>query len=404
MTTLRIATWGNPVDDSAYAKTIQELYAQFERENPGVVLEAETVPDDYVSKIVLDINAGTPPDVMMLDGASSVPFIRYHLIQDLRPYIEATHFDLSAFFPNTLAIADRGNQVFAIPQDFTPMVVYYDKTAFARNHIPEPDGSWNFQQFRDVAKKLTRAYNPGAKNRFGFAATTWMPGWVMWLWNNSGEAVSGNRRVVGVLDSPQNCQTIQFLSDLVTVDHVSPSPADQTATGVDLFANGDSAMTVGGHWSLISYKSAPINPATGKPNLDWHNLGVAPLPHNTKASHTVLYESGFAIPRGALHSDLAWKFIQFMTSRTAQMKYNSSGIAIDARKDVANARATTPLERQFLAIVPSGRPPYGSEVEGWTFAETLCQSAVEAVFSQQMTVQKALHKAAQTIQVEFSKP
>ncbi len=398
---LTIATWGDPVSTDSYTKSLNQLYKNFELDHPGVVIKREVVPDQYVSKMVLDHDAGAQADILILDAASAALFINNHLVKNLQPQVQADpNFHLQDFYPSTLAIADRGKAIYAIPQDFTPMVIYYDKSKFIKYNVPFPKDNWDFADFLKTAKALNHP-----PNCWGFVFGNWMPGWVMWLWNNGGDVLNlSTKRSLGTLNSPQNCQTFQFLNDLVNTDKVSPSPSAQNSLGIDLFANGDAAMTVSGHWSLVGYKQSPIDPKTGKPGLNWKNLGVAPMPHNTPTPQTVIYESGYAESSQCRHPKLAWEFIKYMTSYKVQMVYNQSGIAIDARKDVAEARATSNLEKEFLATVSGGRSPYGSKINNYTLVEPIGQSALEAVLTNHVPPKQALTEAAKQIDNELNIP
>jgi multiple sugar transport system substrate-binding protein len=394
---LHIASWGQPADDSAYTKEIEQIYREFERENPGVKVEAEIVPDMYAQKMVLDHVAGVSPDVMVVDDASSATFINNGLIESLTPFIERDQFDTSIFFPNVLAIDSRGSAIYAIPIDFTPLVVYYNKRFFDAAKTPYPDGSWSFAEFRQTALRLTR------DGTYGYAFANWMPGWITWIWNSGGDVLALNPpRAEGTLDTPENAATIGFLRDLIEKYHVSPSPSQTNAMGIDPFASGKAAMTISGHWSMIDYRNAPKD-ATGQPLVDWRELGVCGLPHDTPNVRSPLYEAGYAIPVGGKHEELAWKFIKYMTSASVQLRYNSSGIAIDARRDVAQARASDPLERQFLPLVTPGRAPIGASVVGYDFVETRGTSAMASVLENGVPPLSALQRAAKRIDQEFAK-
>ena len=398
---LKVASWGDPVSNNKFVGTINQIYHKFELAHPGVKIEREVVPDQYVSKMVLDHAAGDQADILMLDGSSAALFINDHLVRNLRPQIASdSSFHLSNFYKASLAIADRGSAVYAIPQDFTPMVVYYDKSKFAQYHVPLPRPNWNFKQFLAIARAVNHP-----PHCWGIVLSSEMSKWIMWLWNNGGDVINlKTGRAYGVLNSPANIKTFKFLSDLVNKYKVAPSPSAVEGLGIDLFANGDAAMTVSGHWSLVSYLQSPIDPKTGKPGLNWKNLGVAPMPHNVPQSQTVLYESGFAESAECRHARLAWQFIKYMTSYPVQMIYNQSGIAIDARKDVAKARATTRLEREFLAAIPGGRAPYGSIMNNYSLVEPIGQSAFEAVITNGVPPQKALSSAAKQIDRELRIP
>lgn len=394
---LRISNWSGAGDDSEFEHVLQGIYHEFERRHPGVELRIEGIPDGYVSKVILSFVAGTEPDIMLLDASSAAIFIDNGVLTDLAPYIDADpEFRLSDYFQNVVDIARREKSVFAIPNDFTPMVVYYNKRLFDKSGVPYPRPGWSFEDFRKTCKALTI---PG--KQYGFAFSNWMPGWIMWLWNNGGDTIDG-RHSAGAFDSPQNIETISFLRDIITVDRSAPSLGEAAARGVDPFANGEAAMTVSGHWALIGYANAPKG-ADGKPALTWDDLGVVEMPTQLAKSVTVMYESGYAIGKNSKHKQLAWEFIKYFTSYEVQSKYNKSGIAICARKDVARERASDPLEAQFLPIIPSARPPHGSQIEGYEIVEKVGKNALDSVLNNGMSVKAALSMAAQRIDQEFAK-
>lgn len=397
--TLRVANWGGAGNDGEYERLVQKIYREFEAANPGVKIRVEGNPDNYVSKMLLSFVAKSEPDVMMLDASSAAIFIANGVLKDLSPFIEEdSSFQLDDFFGHVVDIARREDNLYAIPQDFTPMVMYYNKRHFDRAGLPYPDGTWNFEKFLLTAKKLTV---PG--KQYGFAFQNWMPGWIMWIWNNGGDVVSPDgKRAAGYLDSPKTVEAVRFVADLVRTHKVSPSISQAAAMGVDPFANGDAAMTVSGHWALIGYANAPKG-VNGKPKISWDDLGVVALPHNTPEPHTVMYESGFSIGKHCKYPDLAWRFVKFMTSHEVQSRYNSSGIAVCARKDVAIERSDLPMETDFLNIVPSCRPPHGSWIEGYAFVEPVGTGAMDSIIQNGADPKAALTKAAMRIDREFAK-
>jgi len=398
-TVLRISNWSGAGDDSAFEQTLQEIYEEFERRHPGVEVRVEGIPDGYVSKVILSFVAGTEPDVMLLDASSAAIFIDNGVLADLTPLMASdTEFNLEDYFENVVDIARRGDAIFAIPNDFTPMVVYYNKRLFDEAGIVYPKPGWDFDDFRRVAKALTV---PG--KQYGFAFANWMPGWIMWLWNNDGDVIDLSvPRASGSLDSQSNVETISFLRDMIHVDRSSPSIGEAASMGVDLFANGQAAMTVSGHWALIGYANAPKGP-NGKPAITWDDLGVAEMPSQLPRSVTVMYESGYAIGRNSKNKQLAWEFIKYFTSYEVQRKYNESGIAICARKDVATDRATNPLEAQFMPIIASARAPHGASVEGYEIVEKVGKNALDSILNNNVPVSAALEKAAERIDQEFAK-
>lgn len=397
---LRLANWGGAGDDSDFQKTVRSLYTKFEEENPGIDLQIEGTPDaqEYRHKMLLSFIAKSEPDVITVDASSAADFIDNGILQDLEPFIaKDPSFSLDPFFPNVVDITRREKGLYAIPVGFTPMVMYYNKRLFDKAGVAYPKDGWTFQDFLDKAKKLTKG------DQYGYAFTNWMPGWVMWLWNNGGDVLDPKgEHSKGYFDSPQSIEAIEFIASLVKDHKVSPSLSQTAATGVDYFANARAAMTISGHWSLVTYNEAPKGP-DGKPLIELKDLGIVSLPTNVGKSSTVMYEAGVAIGKHSRDPEAAWKFIKFFTSFENAKRYNNSGIEISARKDVARANATTNLKKDFLKIVETARGPWGAQVPGYTLVEKVGQSMMDSILQNNVPVKVAVEKAVQEIDQELAK-
>jgi multiple sugar transport system substrate-binding protein len=385
---LRIASWGSAGDDSLAAQIERETLAEFERQNPGIEIQVENTPGsgEYARKMMLAYVAGAEPDVLRLDASSAAVFINNNVLQDLTPFIQTDpEFKLDDFYPNVVDIARKDGKLYAIPVDFTPMVMYLNVKLFKEAGVPLPKAGWTWTDFRQKAKELT------SKDSYGFVFSNWMPGWIMWFWNNGADVFGPDMEAQGAANSSEAVEAVTFLRDLIEKDRSSPSLSQMAAEGASLFPNGKAAMEISGHWNLVSLANAP--------GIKLTDVMVVPLPVAKKGtpSVTALYESGWSIPRRAKNRDLAWKFIKYYTSRAVQEKVQQSGIGICARKDVAEARANNEREKAFVAIVPSGRRPWGSLVEEYGFVESEGQRMMDSVLKTGKTPREALDRFAQAV-------
>lgn len=394
-TVLRVANWGGAPDDGEFSRAVRELYQEFESQNPGVQIQVEGIPgsQDYVTKVLLSHVARTAPDIITLDASSAAAFIEARALRDLSTFMaEDSDFNRDDFYPNVFGIAQRGQKVFAVPMDFTPMVLYYNKDIFDQRGVPYPPDKWTYREFLTAAKALTFS------DTYGLAFANWMPGWIMWFWNRGGDVISvqpdGTYRALGTLDSQTNAKTIEWLRDLIVVHKVAPNLSSTVAQGIDPFLNGKAAMQISGHWAMIGYGQ--------QKSIKLDRIGVAPLPTDLARSETVMYQSGLAIGQHCKHPELAWKFIKFMTSKPSQTKYHAFGIAVSARIDVSANRATDEREAKFLRIVPSARPPWGAKVVGYDLVEEIGQRMMDAILRHNADPQQALTQAAQEIDKEMS--
>ncbi|GMV37588.1 MAG: ABC transporter substrate-binding protein [Fimbriimonadales bacterium] len=388
---LRIADWGGASDDDEFNRVNREVYATFERMHPGVELKIEHIPgsQEYVFKLLAQHVAGTAPDVVFLDASSSAAFINNGVVTDLTPLIrEDPEFDPSIFFPNVYDIARRGNKVYALPGNFTPMVVYYNKRVFRERGVPYPEEGWTWDDFL----RTCQALSDPARDRYGFYFVNWMPGWITWIWQNGGDVLSPEgTRATGYLNGPRTVEAVQFFTDLVSKYRVAPTISESAATGTNLFQSGEAAMEISGHWAIVGYKAAESE------KFRFADLGVVGLPRHRQRV-TVMYESGPAITRQCRHPKMAWEFIKYFSGAEVQDKLCGSGLAIAAVRAVAEARRhTSPLEPVFLREIRYARAPWGAEVEGYAYVEDVGRDAIERILIGKVPVQKALDDAARKI-------
>jgi multiple sugar transport system substrate-binding protein len=396
-TVLRVANWGGPSVDASFMKTEREIWDEFERRHPKVRLQIENIPGfgQYVPKLLMTFVSGNPPDVLSLDGSAAAVFIDNNLLADLTPLIrdDAT-FHLDDYFSNVLEIARRGERLYAIPLDFTPMVMMYNKRIFDEAGVPYPRDGWTWSEFLQTAEKLT-VVDPktATPTRFGFNFQKEMPLWFPWIWSNGGDVLSPDgRHAVGYLDGPATVETITFLADLVRKYRVAPSLSQSAAAGVDLFRAGRAAMNMTGHWSLIEYR------------VDRMDIGVTTIPTQIGRPVTVLYATGLAISRASRHRDLAWEYVKFLTSEAVQKKRVAGGLAISGNRKAAESFAGTPVEDAFLSEVKYARPPWGSRVEGYELVEDLGREMIEDILNGGVPVRQAASRTARLVEMELNRP
>jgi multiple sugar transport system substrate-binding protein len=355
-------------------------------------VQVEQIPGQgqYAPKLVMMHVTGSVPDVIHLDASSAAVFINNNVVRDLTPYIDRDPaFDLNKFFQNAVDIARRDEGLYAIPLDFTPMVMYYNRKLFDAAGAPYPHPGWTWDDFLETARQLTVfPKDASSPTQYGMHFENWMPFWVLWLWTNGGDVLSPDgTRATGYFDGPKSVEAVQFLVDLMTRYRVVPHPRESAAAGVDMFRSERAAMDVKGHWMMIDYRA------------DGLDFGVVGLPTNGVEPVTVIYEAGLAITRKAEHPDLAWEYIKHLTSTDVQVRRVASGLAISANKQAAARFADDPVEQEFLNQVQYARPPWGAKVEQYPFIEDLGREMMEDILYSdgELPVEQALHEAARLI-------
>ncbi|HOZ13141.1 MAG TPA: extracellular solute-binding protein, partial [Thermotogota bacterium] len=129
-TKLRVTTWegaeGTAIDES--------IIAEFVKLNPEYEVVYEAVTDDrYYQKVLTDIGAGTPPDVVLLDAEMIPKFFEGNFLTDLAPFLSRlaregfSGSNVYEYFPVLVDIARIDKKIYSIPKDTSPMGIFYNK-------------------------------------------------------------------------------------------------------------------------------------------------------------------------------------------------------------------------------------------------------------------------------------
>jgi len=394
---IHIADWGGASSDKKMAQFQTDVAAEWNRIHPEIRIAQEHIPGsgEYVSKMLTAFVAGTEPDIMTLDASSAAAFIDNETLLDLMPFVSADHVDLDAYYPNVLAVAKRGTKLYALPADFTPMMIFYNKRLFDTAGVKYPADNWDWNEFLDDCKRLTiRPPGRASPSQYGFQVQNWMPGWITWVWQNGGDVLDAEgRRAEGALDSPATVEGLRFFSDMVIRDHVAPSLSMAQSQGADPFQSGMCAMQMSGHWNLVGLNASE--------RIHMSDVGVVGLPHR-RDRVTVIYESGYAITKRCRHSRAAWEYAKFMSGPFVQRKKAELGIGISANRAIAEGRRhSSPLEPEFLDNIKYGRSPWGARVEGYAQVEDIGTEMMDSILVGGVTPGSAAHDAAVRIDGEL---
>jgi multiple sugar transport system substrate-binding protein len=217
------------------------------------------------------------------------------------------------------AVTGKG-QLYALPKDIGPTVLYYNKEIFQKLNVPFPsaDTPMTFDQLLDTAKKLTVSNN-GKVEQYGMGPI-WWEGFVI---GNGGKFLSDDRKQF-LLNSKEATDALQFAADLSLKHKVVPdSRALQAMNDGQMFETGKLAMMIQGRWMVPTYR---------KLKFDWD---VAPLPANGKWagwSGSV----GLGVYSKSKNADAAYKLVEYLGGPEGQKEQSLMGFAIPSFKSMAN--------------------------------------------------------------------
>ena len=406
--TLRVALWAGGHE----LEIERQVADHYEALHPGVRVVLESAPNGYEERLLTSIAAGRPPDVYLLDSPDIPTFVERGLALDLAPFREALGFRPDSVFGQVADAFRRGESMFALPKDFTPMVLYANREVLAAAGVEgllpamspaaaQPPG-WTWTDFRRAAEAVVADTDgDGRDDVFGFDFPRNLYQWIPFVWSAGGDILApGGSGAAGYLDGLEALEAYRFLTALAE-DGLTPGaqfvqqgdPAREAR-----FASGGQAFLLSGHWTLPVFRDL-----VGAGALD---LAILPIPHHpSRAAATgVLYASGWAVPPNARELRRAIDLAGFLASPEAQRIRARSGLAIPSRMDVAAEIAAadgTGTEDAFIALVEGARMTWGARVRDFSRIEALAVEIMDRRLVRGESLASSAGDVARRIDAEF---
>src|SRR5438093_5399124 len=138
--------------------TVQRAIDSFHQQYPWITVDVTKGLGENDEKVLAAIRAGNPPDVVMSFSLDSVgKFCQSGAWQDLSPFIQETHLDMSQFPPSIAKYTTYAGSQCALPFLTDATGLYYNLDMLKKAGISEPPKT--LSELFDDAKKLT-VFNP----------------------------------------------------------------------------------------------------------------------------------------------------------------------------------------------------------------------------------------------------
>jgi ABC-type glycerol-3-phosphate transport system substrate-binding protein len=172
---------------------LHEAKAAFESANPDIEIEIWPLPrQELIEKLHLTQGTENFPDVVETFASMYYKLALQGMFADLNPHMtREANLDWKHFFP--VAVQDatfipehrRAGERWMLPMSFSVIGVAANETHFAESGL-QPFGSlkgnWNWQDFRDLARKLARFGADATVERYGASSWTFQ----QWVYNAGG--------------------------------------------------------------------------------------------------------------------------------------------------------------------------------------------------------------------------
>ncbi|MBI4557023.1 MAG: sugar ABC transporter substrate-binding protein [Candidatus Hydrogenedentes bacterium] len=323
---LRFNFWGT-FRDLEFWKTV---VADFEAANPDIKIRLEYITGDYGFKLPLLMVSNTAADIILMDDELYPAYAARGYLEDLAPYIERDRsgLGLDEFLPTSLQSFTYRGLVAALPWDGFAVLIFYNKDLFDREGIPYPSNDWTWQEYREIAKRLTKDLDgDGRVDQYGSLINF---GWldvepIVWSY---GADILNEDRTRFAMNSPRALEALNFIYDIKYKDHSVAWIGEMEGMLGDVqLLTGRVGMTPAGLFLMMTLVTHEHE------GMRW---GVAHMPVGPYGDrHTRVSWDGIAINKSTPYKEEAWRFIKYVLSEPAQKLVGEMGRALPVRRDFA---------------------------------------------------------------------
>lgn len=296
-------------------KMDMSIIEDFNKANPDIEVQYHAIPDNGSDKLTqLDILAMGGGEIDVMPGSDGEQMLRMKngMYAPLDDFIKRDGIDMAANFGDILSYASYNGVTYGYPLRSTVEGIWYNKDMFDAAGIPYPDGSWTWDEYKEIAAKLTSG--EGDSKVYGTYTHTFNGQWAP-----MGNEVSPwykedgtcNVKADGFATALSRRKELDDLGYQLSFSQIIATKATQTAS----FLGEKCAMVQAGSWIVQNIKDKENYP---------HNfrIGVAPLPRfdSTVTAHNnfSVAASILAIPATSKKQDAAWRFIRYMVEEGAE--------------------------------------------------------------------------------------
>jgi multiple sugar transport system substrate-binding protein len=336
---IKAMMWSNsPVLDENFKKRAE----MFNAKHAGKYeVSMELLPwDQYWPKVDLAYASKEPIDVYFWD-VQAYGHYKQGLLKNVQADLDAVaDFANPDLYPQEQMAVWKfdGANMYAIPENFQSMALFYNKKIFDEAGLAYPDENTTWDDVIVMAEKLKKTEGDEVV-QWGFdvgdLAVWW--GSISLAWAQGGgyfdKVVEPTKFTFG---SPAAQNALKWIQDVMYVSKLAPNSEMRSVVGQEMgiFGSGIVAMYPGGTWMISSNQELPF---------EWD---MAPMPKWGNNRAMPYWFGGWVIPKDGKHTDAATAWAIWCATEYQQTMAETRDW-IPIRADARNSEA-------FLSGMPAG--------------------------------------------------
>src|SRR3984957_9190389 len=278
------------------AKAFAHLLKEWNAKHPDEKVTSSFVNNDFsLPKLLTAVKGGSQPDIAYVYGSWAPNVAQIPQVVNLTKVVQQPGVNWDDFWTGERDVATVDGKVIGIPALVDNLAVVYNKTLFAKAHLPLPSATWTWNDFVADAQKLTDA----SSKQYGTAYVT------------PGGAILNAGNTKAAFDSAAGLQSLTTLQTMAVKDHSMYLDQSDSEYG-NLFNSGKIGMLVTGPWDLATF-----------PNVQYGVQIMPAFPGASGGHQTISGPDNWVVfNNGSARVTAAEQFLLWLTS-PAQVKYFS---------------------------------------------------------------------------------
>lgn len=394
--------WGLWESEEVMANLIKE----FEDANPGVTVKysAQTFLD-YESRLYKRLLQTTEtnepaPDIVRIHNTWLPKF--ESLLSKLPSNIMSRDEYSEKFYPTALSDFTGKDQssIYAVPLEIDGLMVFYNKQLLSEQDVSEPPVDWD--KFLNLARKLTKRDSSGRITQAGLAIGSSnnvlhsSEILLALLLQEEFDLLDSTRTKISLNNDNAKSVFTQYTNFAIGNNAVwSPD----SRSDLNLFYSGKLAMMIAPSWRVFDIIKS-------NPKIEF---GTAPFPKLPANDNEVYYSTywGEAVNKKSQNTELAWKFVKFLSEKEQQLQMYSDAATIGERafgEPYSLKELNAELKGKAYVDAIAKMAPYmrSFQLGEEDFVRKALEEAVTQILNENKSVETALKEAETTINTKLA--
>ncbi|MBI3970455.1 MAG: sugar ABC transporter substrate-binding protein [Chloroflexi bacterium] len=270
--------------------------------------------DGNLEKFLTMAAGGTPPNIVQVHYSNCVDLASRGTLASLDSFMARDRVRKEDYVPGLIDEFAWKKVQYGLPKDNALRVMFYNLDLFDKAGVKYPAENWTWDDFLEIAKKLTNRTLASGTPTFGVAD--------FFLNINDSPSYTTTRCFDGewfnptwtasTIDMAPTVEAIQFTADWRNRYKISPAPGEIQGGG-DAFRRGHVAMGIAFAQQVFFLKEEKVT----------FRYDVVPLPRGKAGAFPCATGSGQSMAKNATTPDASWQFLKYLTGPEAQKRITS---------------------------------------------------------------------------------